>query len=305
MHTQSKSFDIVILTDSRYVDPKESNWYIDQVILEDKLLQEEFEKKNLRVCKKNWADKEFDWCTTKYVIFRTTWDYFERFDEFFLWIEMTKEKTIFINSLEIIKWNIDKHYLKFLQKKGINIAPTTFIEKNDCKSLSKLFLKSKWEKAVLKPAISGAARNTYCITKQNYTDLEDIFYKLINKESMLLQEYLSDITLNGEISLIMIGGEYTHAVRKTAKKGDFRVQDDHGGKVNKYNAKESEIKFANKCLEACPYKTTYARVDIIYDNNNEPSLSELELIEPELWFRNNKNSAKLLANKIKLLVETN
>ena len=36
MHTQSKSFDIVILTDSRYVDPKESNWYIDQVILEDK-----------------------------------------------------------------------------------------------------------------------------------------------------------------------------------------------------------------------------------------------------------------------------
>ena len=53
MHIQSKSFDIVILTDSRYVDPKESNWYIDQVLLEDKLLQEEIEKKNLRVCKKN------------------------------------------------------------------------------------------------------------------------------------------------------------------------------------------------------------------------------------------------------------
>ena len=115
MHTQSKSFDIVILTDSRYVDPKESNRYIDQVILEDKLLQVEIEKKNLRVYKKNWADKEFDWCTTKYVIFRTTWDYFEKFDEFFLWIEMTKKKTVFINSSEIIKWNIDKHYLKFLQ----------------------------------------------------------------------------------------------------------------------------------------------------------------------------------------------
>ena len=304
MHTQSKSFDIVILTDSRYVDPKETNWYIDQVLLEDKLLLEELEKKNLRVCKKNWADIEFDWCTTKYVIFRTTWDYFEKFDKFFLWIEMTKKKTVFINSSEIIKWNIDKHYLKFLQKKGINIAPTTFIEKNNFKSLSKLFIKSKWEKAVLKPAISGAARNTYCITKQNYTELEDIFNKLITKESMLLQEYLSDITLNGEISLIMIGGEYTHAVRKIAKKGDFRVQDDHGGKVIKYNAKASEIKFANKCLEACPYKTTYARVDIIYDNKKEPSLSELELIEPELWFRNNKSAASLLAKEIKRLVRT-
>jgi glutathione synthase/RimK-type ligase-like ATP-grasp enzyme len=103
----------------------------------------------------------------------------------------------------------------------------------------------------------------------------------------------------------MIGGEYTHAVRKIAKKGDFRVQDDHGGRVIKYNAKESEIKFANKCLKACPFETTYARVDIIYDNKNEASLSELELIEPELWFRNNKNSAKLLAKNIKLLVETN
>ena len=261
-------------------------------------------KKNLRVCKKNWADIEFDWCTTKYVIFRTTWDYFEKFDEFFLWIEMTKKKTVFINSSEIIKWNIDKHYLRFLQNKGINIAPTTFIEKNNFKSLSKLFIKSKWEKAVLKPAISGAARNTYCITKQNYTDFEDIFNKLIAEESMLLQEYLSDITLNGEISLIMIGGEYTHAVRKIAKKGDFRVQDDHGGKVIKYNAKASEIKFANKCLGACPYKTTYARVDIIYDNKKEPSLSELELIEPELWFRNNKSAASLLAKEIKLLVRS-
>lgn len=304
MHTQSKSFDIVILTDSRYVDPKETNWYIDQVLLEDKLLLEELEKKNLRVCKKNWADREFDWRTTKYVIFRTTWDYFEKFDEFFLWIEMTKKKTVFINSSEIIKWNIDKHYLRFLQNKGINIAPTTFIEKNNFKSLSKLFIKSKWEKAVLKPAISGAARNTYCITMQNYTDFEDIFNKLIAKESMLLQEYLSDITLNGEISLIMIGGEYTHAVRKIAKKGDFRVQDDHGGKVIKYNAKASEIKFANKCLGACPYKTTYARVDIIYDNKKEPSLSELELIEPELWFRNNKSAASLLAKEIKRLVRT-
>ena len=304
MHTQSKSFDIVILTDSRYVNPKETNWYIDQVLLEDKLLLEELEKKNLRVCKKNWADREFDWRTTKYVIFRTTWDYFEKFDEFFLWIEMTKKKTVFINSSEIIKWNIDKHYLRFLQNKGINIAPTTFIEKNNFKSLSKLFIKSKWEKAVLKPAISGAARNTYCITMQNYTDFEDIFNKLIAKESMLLQEYLSDITLNGEISLIMIGGEYTHAVRKIAKKGDFRVQDDHGGKVIKYNAKASEIKFANKCLEACPYKTTYARVDIIYDNKKEPSLSELELIEPELWFRNNKSAASLLAKEIKLLVRS-
>jgi hypothetical protein len=31
--------------------------------------------------------------------------------------------------------------------------------------------------------------------------------------------------------------------------------------------------------------TVYARVDAIWDNNNNICVSELELIEPELWFR--------------------
>ena len=100
-----------------------------------------------------------------------------------------------------------------------------------------------------------------------------------------------------EISLIIIAGEYTHAMKKIAKKGDFRVQDDHGGIVEKYEATSEEIKFAEKCIENCPFSPIYARVDIVYDNN-KPSLSELELIEPELWFRNNIKSAEMLSEEI-------
>ena len=55
------------------------------------------------------------------------------------------------------------------------------------------------------------------------------------------------------------------------------------------------------CIENCPFSPIYARVDIVYDNNNQPSLSELELIEPELWFRNNPKAAEKLAKK---LIET-
>ena len=78
----------------------------------------------------------------------------------------------------------------------------------------------------------------------------------------------------------MINGKYTHSVRKIAIKGDFRVQDDHGGKVEKYNANKYEIQFARKCWENCPEPPLYARVDIVYDNKGEISLGELELIEP-------------------------
>ena len=291
-------YDVVILTENRYINPKSTNWYIDQVILEDKLLLDELTNNNLRVCKKSWDDPNFDWTKAKHSIFRTTWDYFDRYDEFFNWLEKTKNKTNFINSYKTIKWNIDKYYLKELSEKGINVAPTIFIEQGKKTSLQQLFKQTKWENIVLKPAISGAARHTYKINKKNHTKYEKIFQKLISKESVLFQEYLKNITIEGEISLIMIGGEYTHAVKKLAKKGDFRVQDDHGGTVEKYIATESEISFAKQCLDKCPFSPVYARVDIVYDNNNLVSLSELELIEPELWFRNCKKSVEKLSNYI-------
>ena len=297
-----KKFDIVILTDSRYVNPSKTDWYIDQVLLEDDILLKALEKEGLVVTKKDWADKTFDWQSTRYAIFRTTWDYFERFHEFFKWIEEIKKKTNFINSQEIINWNIDKHYLKDLEENGINIAPTLFIEKNRKITLKELFEKTKYEEAVIKPAISGAARHTYKISPTNYIEYESIFQELISQECMLFQEFLNNIESEGEISLIFIGEKYTHAVKKIAKKGDFRVQDDHGGRVEPYKPNLKEVLFAKKCMQAMPFTPIYARIDIVYDNLNNPSLSELELIEPELWFRNCHKAAEILAKDIATLI---
>ena len=121
---------------------------------------------------------------------------------------------------------------------------------------------------------------------------------------MLFQEFLNNITTQGEISLMLIGGKFTHAVKKIAKKGDFRVQDDHGGRVEEYIPSKQEIIFAEDCLKASPYQPIYARIDIVDDNNNKPSLSELELIEPELWFRNYPKAANLLAEEIFNLISS-
>ena len=295
-------YDVVILTDYRFENPKEINWYTNQVLTEDNILQESLERKGLKVCKKNWNANDFNWAKTKYAIFRSTWDYFDRFNEFFKWLDITKEKTKFINSSDIILWNIDKHYLNDLEKQGINIAPTIFIEKGNQLNIDDLFKETNWKEAVIKPAISGAARHTYRLNKNNFNKYNDLLNELILKESFLFQEFLNNIITDGEISMMIIGGKYTHAVKKRAKHGDFRVQDDHGGTVERYNASKTEILFAEKCIQLCPNKVIYARVDIIYDNNNEISLSELELIEPELWFRNNEESADLLSEEIFKLI---
>ena len=49
-------YDVVILTDHRYVNPKKTDWYTDQVLLEDQLLQTALENKGLKVIKKTIID---------------------------------------------------------------------------------------------------------------------------------------------------------------------------------------------------------------------------------------------------------
>lgn len=79
---------------------------------------------------------------------------------------------------------------------------------------------------MLKPAIVDAARHTYRLNTENLTEHESIFRELIQHEVMLLQPFQHSVVEQGEMSLMVIGGKYSHAVPKQAKAGDFRVQDD-------------------------------------------------------------------------------
>ena len=290
-------YDIVLLTESRYENPTETDWYIDNILTEDGLVQKALEKRGLKVTRKDWAG-DFDWSQTKNVLFRTTWDYFERFEEFTKWLDEVSRVTNIINPKSIIEWDMDKHYLQDLANKGINIPKTKFIKKGETKPLIELQNEAEFSKSVLKPTFSGAARHTYLLDETNIADHEKIFSELIAVEDMMLQEFQENIVSKGEISMMVMGGKFTHAILKKAKAGDFRVQDDFGGSVHQYTPTKEEIQFAEKAFAACPEAPLYGRADIFYDNNNQLAIGELELIEPELWFRFNPQAADDLAEAI-------
>jgi glutathione synthase/RimK-type ligase-like ATP-grasp enzyme len=291
-------YDITILTDSRYDNPAIINDYSNNVMLEDRLLKEALERKGLKAHRTYWDNPDFDWTRTRYAIFRTTWDYFDRIDEFMPWLEKTAELTQFINPISLLKWNMDKHYLRDLQQNGIEIPDTIFIKKGEKRNLSAITTDKNWSEFILKPAISGAARHTYRFKKEETKKFDSIFEALIANESMLLQEFQKNILIKGEIALMLFGGRFSHAVLKLPKAGDFRVQDDFGGTVHDYNPTEQEIAFAEKVITTISPLPVYARVDIFWDNEGKPVVSELEMIEPELWFRNSKNAADMLTNHI-------
>ena len=296
---KSTLYGIVILTDSRYVAPKELNDYKRNVLLEDHLIKEALEKLGYKVWRTNWDNADFDWSQTEMVLFRTTWDYFDRFDEFFNWLTIVKTKTRLINSYNLIHWNIDKHYLADLKMKDIPIVDTYFIEKGEQRTLANILKECDWEDTILKPAIAGAARHTYKLNNSNIEDHESIFQQLIKSEALLLQPFQKSILTKGEVSLMAFGGKFSHAILKIAKPGDFRVQDDFGGSVHNYKANKKEIAFCEKVIQACPELPIYARVDAMWDDNDELCVSEVEMIEPELWMRNYEPAAMAFAKALK------
>ena len=291
-------YDVVLLTDHRYLEDVYPDEYSNNVITEDTLVKKALEKKGLRVFRTNWDNPDFDWSATHSILFRTTWDYFNRYAEFSNWLEDVSTKTSVINPAQMIRWNVDKHYLLDLQKKGVAIVPTYFIEPGDDRSLKDCVQDAGWDNAILKPAISGAARHTYKLNARNLPDHESIFKHLIAEESMLIQPFLANILSKGEVAHMVMGGKYTHSVLKLAKPGDFRVQDDFGGTIHDYQPNSEEIKFVEYVMSKLDPVPAYGRVDVIWDDNNELVVSELELIEPELWFRRNHQAAEILAQTV-------
>lgn len=290
--------DITLLTCRAYYKPDNVTPYIQNILLEQELLKSAFESQGLKVDITYWDNPSYEWQQTKSVLFRTVWDYFERFDEFWDWLEQVKTKTRLINSYELIKWNIDKHYLRDLKNNGIQVVPTYFADRGNNISLQEIANLNDWKHIVIKPAISASAFNTYKITNDEIEQKEQLFHELLQTHDMLVQPFFPTISELGEASLMVFGGKFTHAILKKAKAGDFRVQDDFGGTVHDYNPTQEEIKFAEKVFQSCTSLPIYGRVDIVWDSKKHIYLSELEIIEPELWIRNRPESANKIAEAV-------
>jgi hypothetical protein len=297
--------DVTLLTCQAYYKPEKISPYIQNILFEEQLLKSAFEKQGLTVEITYWDNPSYDWSKTKSVMFRTIWDYFEKFEEFFKWLDEIKHQTQLINSYELVKWNIDKHYLKDLNENGINIVPTYFTKQHKQESLLDISNEMEWEDLVIKPAISAAAFQTFKILNDQINEKEELFQQLIKNKDMLVQPFFETISEFGEASLMIFDGKFSHAILKKAKKGDFRVQDDFGGTVHDYLPSTEEVKFALEVIKACKTTPLYGRVDIVWDQEKNIYLSELEIIEPELWIRNYPKSAeriaKAVSNKLKFL----
>lgn len=291
----AKPFDVVILTEDRYARPDLDDWYQAQIAREDGLVADALQALGLAVARRSWSDPDMDWGSSRSLLFRSTWDYFDRFAEFSPWLRTVSAQTRLFNDAGLLRWNVDKHYLADLAARGVAIVPTRFVACGEAATLATIMAAQGWDEIVFKPVVSGAARLTYRADRASLAEHEPVFARCLAQEAMMVQRFEPGILADGELSLIVIDGRSTHAIRKTARAGDFRVQDDHGGTVHAHAPSADERAFAEAAVAACPSLPLYARVDFVRDGGGGFRLMELELVEPELFFRFHPPAAAVLA----------
>lgn len=294
--------EIALVTEDRFEDPKPGHWYVDNILDEDRRLQVALATRGLASRRVSWSRADAPWSSFAAAVLRTTWDYFERIGEFMAWLDRVEGQTQLYNPAALVRWNVDKHYLRDLEARGVHTVPTVFVERGDDLTLAALLRERGLAEAVIKPAVSGAARHTYRVHPGNAEVHEPVWAERLRHEAMLLQPLQRSVLEHGEVTVVVIDGHATHALRKRAKPGDFRVQDDHGGTVHPHVATAEELALAEQAMAACDPRPIYGRVDMVRDNDGRLAVMELEVVEPELWLRREPAAAERLADAIARLV---
>ena len=230
-----------------------------------------------------WDDDAAPFAEHDLVVLRSTWNYYQRVDDFVAWVARTGRATRVLNPPEIVAWNAKKTYLAELPKRGIDIVPTEFVLQHAARSVADILAERGWEDVVIKPVVSAGSFRTERFSPSAVPAAQAFLDALVADRDAMVQRWLPSVDTYGERSLVWIDGVVTHAIRKTPRfaGGTERVS----GEVA---VAEDERAFAERALEPFAAELLYARVDMVRDAEGTLRIMELELLEPSLFFMRSK-----------------
>lgn len=271
---------------------------------DDQLLLPALERRGLRAVPAVWDDPAFDWAAVRLVVIRSTWDYTTRRAEYLAWAERVAAVTLLRNPLPIVRWNTHKAYLEDFARRGLPVVPTACFGVGARVDLAALMAERNWRDVVIKPAVSATARETIRLADIGFDAAQAHLDRLLPREDMLVQPFLARIESEGELSVLFISDSYSHAIRKRPVPGDYRAQDEFGGSMELVTPAPDETQLASSVLATVGAPMLYARIDLMRDDAGALCLSELELVEPMLYFRQHPPAADRLAAAIARLLQS-
>jgi hypothetical protein len=249
-----------------------------------------------------WDAPDVDWTTYDAVIVRSCWDYHLHPRTFSAWLTALERLHVPLwNPAALLRWNLHKRYLRDLHAQGVTIPPTCWLERGSHATLETVLAEQRWEAAVIKPAISASAYQTWRTTWAQAPHDQPHFAARLHLGDLLVQQFMAPIVTDGEWSFVFFHKRYSHAVLKKAKPSDFRVQDDFGGTVEVVAPGRGLIAQAEQIINGIAGSVLCARVDGI-DLNGHLVLMELELIEPFLFLKHDPHAIERFAHAILIVL---
>ena len=231
------------------------------------------------------------------IVMRTPWDWFNHRVQFRAFLESLQHTAVrVVNKPAHLLEFADKTYLPVLQAEGVAVVPTEQLAFSELPRVPEFLAKRGWERAVLKPAFTANAVGARVF---DAVDAEKVLAELVDPQEAapwLLQPFMPAIA-EGELSFIFFGGVFSHAVRKRPRANEWRVQSEYGGESAPHVPSAVEVEQATEILQLAAPGTVYARVDAVAWKGRL-HLMELELVEPELFFRHAPKSPVLFADAL-------
>lgn len=233
----------------------------------------------------SWRQKAIPWREFDAVIIRSTWDYWHDVPAFLETLADIDRQARLANPVKLVHWNLRKTYLRELERKGVRIVPTVWLDELPPGKLGRLAGRLSSDQLVIKPQVGANGDDAFRLSPSDDRNRLQFLAGRFSHRACMLQPFRKSVLDEGEFSLFFFDGTPSHAILKTPVTGEFRSQEERGGVIRRVEPESLLVRRGCEALSAVTPRPLYARADLVRDDAGDFELMELELIEPSLYLR--------------------
>lgn len=253
-----------------------------------------------------WRSEKPDWNDYDAVYIGVPWDYPQDPEGFLATLgNIDQSRAILVNDLELVHWSLAKTYLRDLEERGADIVPSLWHDEMNPNALEHAFELHASERIIVKPVVSTNATDTYLLTRVRAQELESELSSVFANRPFVVQPFIDNILTDGEYSLFFFNRVLSHATVKVPKKGDFRVQEEHGADLRSITPEDALVATGHHVMSLVSPMPVYTRADFVRGPDGRFLVMELELIEPSMYLRMDPEAPKRFATAFDDYVEQN
>lgn len=262
------------------------------------LLRDALADRGIDSTREVWSDGIEELSEYDALLIRSCWDYHKRPKAFRRWLDRLDdvEATIF-NPPEVLRWNMNKQYLRDLDEAGLPVIPSEFFPAESDRDVGEVLKQRGWDDVVIKPLVGASGHEMMKCHRSELSDKTEELQQLDKQEGFFVQPFLERIQSEGEWSFVFFGGEYQYAIHKQPGDDDFRAHNHRGGTYRHAEPDPAWIEHVEELVDRFPHDCLYQRMDGVIEEDRL-TIMEVEALEPSFYFTHYPSGAEVLAEKL-------